>query len=62
MAKYNIGNVISILRPGEEFVLYGDKYADLEWRSSTTKPTETELNNKVSEMNAAEPETVKEEK
>ena len=55
MAKYHIGNVISILRPGEEFVFYGDKYADLEWRSSTTKPTETELNNKVSEMNAAEP-------
>ena len=55
MAKYNIGNVISILRPGEEFVLYGDNYAGLDWRSSTTKPTETELNNKVSEMNAAEP-------
>ena len=55
MAKYHIGNVISILRPGEEFVFYGDKYADLEWKASTTKPTETELNNKVSEMNAAEP-------
>jgi len=55
MAKYNIGNVISILRPGEEFVLHGDSYAGLDWRASTEKPTETELNNKVSEMNAAEP-------
>ena len=55
MAKYNIGNVIPILRPGEEFVFYGDNYAGLDWRASTTKPTETELNNKVSEMNAAEP-------
>jgi len=55
MAKYNIGNVIPILRPGEEFILYGDNYAGLDWRDSTTKPTETELNNKVSEMNAAEP-------
>ena len=55
MAKYSIANIIPILRPGEEFVLYGDSYSGLEWRDSTTKPTETEINNKVSEMNAAEP-------
>ena len=55
MAKYSIGNIIPILRPGEEFVLNGNSYTDLEWRDSTTKPTETEINNKVSEMNAAEP-------
>ena len=55
MAKYNIGNVISILRPGEEFVLYGDNYAGLDWKASTTKPTEAELNDKVTELNNAEP-------
>ena len=55
MAKYDISHAISVLRPGEEFVLYGYSYSGLEWRASTTKPTETELNNKVSEMNAAEP-------
>ena len=47
MAKYSIGNIIPILRPGEEFVLYGDSYSGLEWRDSTTKPTETEINNKA---------------
>ena len=55
MAKYHIGNVISILRPGEEFVFYGDKYADLEWKASTTKPTEKEINDKVTELNNGEP-------
>ena len=55
MAKYNIGNVIPILRPGEEFVFYGDNYAGLDWRASTTKPTEAELNDKVTELNNGEP-------
>mgnify|MGYP005722785061 CR=1 FL=1 len=55
MAIYDMGKVIPLLRPGEEFVLYGDSYSGLEWRASTTKPTEAEINNKVSEMNAAEP-------
>ena len=55
MAKYDISHAIALLRPGEEFVLNGYSYSGLDWRASTTKPTETELNNKVSEMNAAEP-------
>ena len=55
MAKYSIANIIPILRPGEEFVLYGDSYSGLEWRDSTTKPTEAELNDKVTELNNGEP-------
>ena len=55
MAKYDISHAITLLRPGEEFVLYGYSYSGLEWRASTTKPTETELNNKVSELNNGEP-------
>ena len=55
MAKYSIGNIIPILRPGEEFVLYGDSYSGLEWRASTTKPTEAELIDKVAELNNGEP-------
>ena len=55
MAKYSIANIIPILRPGEEFVLYGDSYSGLEWRDSTTKPTEAELIDKVAELNNGEP-------
>tara|TARA_S200000501_G_C20849470_1_gene755089 strand:+ start:2389 stop:2751 length:363 start_codon:yes stop_codon:yes gene_type:complete len=55
MAKYDISHALALLRPGEEFVLYGYSYSGLEWRASTTKPTETELNNKVSELNNGEP-------
>ena len=38
-----------------EFVLYGYSYSGLEWRASTTKPTEKEINDKVTELNNAEP-------
>ena len=55
MAKYDIGDAIPLLRPGEEFVLYGYSYSGLEWRASTTKPTEKEINDKVTELNNAEP-------
>ena len=55
MAIYDMGKVIPLLRPGEEFILNGDSYSGLQWLASTTKPTEAEINNKVSEMNAAEP-------
>ena len=47
MAKYDISHALALLRPGEEFVLYGYSYSGLEWRASTTKPTETELNMKI---------------
>ena len=36
-------------------VLYGYSYSGLEWRASTTKPTEKEINDKVTELNNGEP-------
>ena len=44
------------LKPGAEWTTRGDNYSDLEWLdSSQTKPTEEELNNKIAELEAAEP-------
>ncbi len=44
------------LKPGAEWTTRGDNYSDLEWLDkSQTKPTEEELNNKISELKAAEP-------
>ena len=53
--KYTISDVILILKPGAEWILRGEEYSGLEWLdSSQTKPTETEINNKISELDAAE--------
>ena len=44
------------LKPGAEWTTRGDNYSDLEWLDkSQTKPTEEELNNKIAELQAAEP-------
>ena len=54
--KYDIGLALRKLRPGALWVLRGNDYSGLEWMDSgQTKPTETELNNKLSELNNAEP-------
>ena len=54
--KYDIGGGGLNLKPGAEWVLRGNDYSGLEWLdSSQTKPTETEVNSKISELNAAEP-------
>ena len=53
--KYTISDAIFILKPGAEWILRGEEYSGLEWSdSSQTKPTETEINNKISELDAAE--------
>ena len=53
--KYTISDAIFILKPGAEWILRGEEYSSLEWSdSSQTKPTETEINNKISELDAAE--------
>ena len=53
--KYTISDVITILRPDSSWNLTGTEYSGLEWLdSSTTKPTETEINNKISELDSAE--------
>ena len=53
--KYNIADALIRLKPGAEYNLLGDVYSGLEWLDSVeTKPTETEINNKISELDAAE--------
>ena len=54
--KHDIPSALTELKPGAEWVLRGTQYSGLEWMDSgQTKPTETELNNKLSELNNAEP-------
>jgi len=53
--KYNIRTALPILRPNTEWSCEGITYSDLDWVDSSTKPTETEINNKIAELDAAEP-------
>ena len=54
--KYDITSAIQKLKPGAEWILRGGDYSGLEWLdSSHTKPTETEVTNKLAELDAAEP-------
>mgnify|MGYP001807830757 FL=1 len=44
------------LAPNSSFAVKGDTYADIVWKNSEiTKPTETEVNNKIAELQNAEP-------
>ena len=43
------------LKPGEGWSWAGFDYKDLNWEGKSTKPTESELNTKVAELDAAEP-------
>ena len=53
--KYTTVDALSRLRPGAEYIVRGDVYSGIEWLdSSQTKPTETEINNKISELDTAE--------
>ena len=54
--KYTIKTVIPILKPDADWNCEGISYSDLEWLDSVqTKPTETEINNKIAELDASEP-------
>ena len=57
--KYQISDALFILRPGEIYTIRGsnseETYSGLEWQDSTTKPTESEINAKIAELDAAEP-------
>ena len=53
--KYDIASALQELKPGAEWVLRGNNYSDLEWLDSgQTKPTETEVTNKIAALDAAE--------
>ena len=54
--KYDIPTVLQNLKPGAEWVLRGEDYSGLEWLDKVqTKPTEDELNAKISELQTLEP-------
>jgi len=54
--KHNISDALSILKPEAEWIQRGEDYSGLEWLDSVhTKPTETEINDKISELDAVEP-------
>jgi hypothetical protein len=52
---YNNHSALKTLRPTSEYTWSGFDYADLNWISSDTKPTETEITNEVTRLNNAEP-------
>ncbi len=54
--KYDITHALQALKPAAEWVQRGDTYSGLEWLDgSQTKPTETEVTNKITTLDAAEP-------
>ena len=51
-----ISDALQILRPGAEWNISDNLYSKLEWLDkSQTKPTEEEINAKISELETAEP-------
>ena len=53
--KYTISDALLQLKPGADYIIRGEDYSGLEWLdSSQTKPTETEINSKISELDAVE--------
>ena len=49
-------SALEALKPKSEWTLRGETYVDLEWLDEIqTKPTEEEVNAKVSELEASEP-------
>ena len=54
--KYDISHALLHLVPQAQWAISGESYSGIEWSdSSVTKPTESALNTKVDELNAAEP-------
>ena len=54
--KYDIPTALQKLKPGAQWVLRGGDYSGLEWVDKIqTAPTETEVTNKLAELDAAEP-------
>ena len=54
--KYDIPAALQSLKPKAQWALRGTDYSGLEWLDSgQTKPTETEVTNKITTLDAAEP-------
>ena len=53
--KYDITHALQALKPGAQWTLTGFDYSGITWLdSSQTKPTETEVNSKISGLDNAE--------
>ncbi len=54
--KYDITHALIELKPGAQWTLNGYDYSGLEWLDkSQTKPTEDEINAKITQLESAEP-------
>jgi len=54
--KYTIAEALIALKPGAEWSCSGDTYVGITWIDrNQTKPTETEVINKIASLDAAEP-------
>ena len=54
--KYSIPEALQALKPKALWTLRGKEYSGLEWQDSNqTKPTATEVTNKITALDAAEP-------
>ena len=53
--KYDITHALIALKPGAQWTLRGDDYTGLEWQDSGQQPTKTEVADKITELDAAEP-------
>ena len=52
---YTISESLMIWKPDSRYTIVGNSYSGLEWKSSDTKPTESEVTAKIKELNDAEP-------
>ena len=53
--NYRDIDALGTLKPNSEWSWIGEEYSGLNWLSSDTKPSESEINNEVARLNAAEP-------
>tara|TARA_Y100000356_G_scaffold129927_1_gene131543 strand:- start:436 stop:795 length:360 start_codon:yes stop_codon:yes gene_type:complete len=52
---YKIFDALASLKPNADWSWTGTEYSGLNWEDSSTKPTETELNNELTRLTNAEP-------
>ena len=56
MSNIRITDALQVLRPNSEYSITGNNYSGINWLDkSQTKPTEEELNNKITELQTEEP-------
>ena len=53
--NYRDIDALQSLKPNSDWTWIGSEYSGLNWISSDTKPTESEINNEITRLNNAEP-------